>query len=84
MLNILKPFHPRTLTVPRAVHMCLRHVFWPRVRGMEISQPLSDNELAEVMKSNNMEAPQPHPWIQKATMRGAPRGHIWVTFQTYI
>lgn len=39
-------------------------------RGLEISQPLSDEEMREWMQGNDVKAPIVHPWIEKATLRG--------------
>ncbi|KAL4238205.1 Two pore calcium channel protein 1-like [Mactra antiquata] len=38
--------------------------------GLEISAPLSDTEMQELLQDSGEERPQEHPWIQKSTLRG--------------
>ncbi|XP_045185027.2 uncharacterized protein LOC123543029 [Mercenaria mercenaria] len=38
--------------------------------GLEISAPLSDNEMEELLKDGTIQKPKQHPWVEKATMHG--------------
>ncbi|WAR20640.1 hypothetical protein MAR_002478 [Mya arenaria] len=39
--------------------------------GLEISQPMSDEQMSELMEGNNIKLPPVHPWIEKSTPRGS-------------
>ncbi|KAH3844389.1 uncharacterized protein LOC127873579 [Dreissena polymorpha] len=53
--------------------------------GLEISQPLSDEQMKEWMRGHDVKAPLVHPWIEKATLRGIRHAEArFSTFSSYV
>ncbi|XP_052766149.1 uncharacterized protein LOC128207337 [Mya arenaria] len=53
--------------------------------GLEISQPMSDEQMSELMEGNNIKLPPVHPWIEKSTPRGFRNAEIrFSTFSSYV
>lgn len=53
--------------------------------GLEISAPISDQEMDNIMKNSGIQKPQQHPWIEKATLRGIRHAEIrFSRFNSYV
>ncbi|XP_060568420.1 uncharacterized protein LOC132727023 [Ruditapes philippinarum] len=44
--------------------------------GLEISAPLSDHEMDELLKDGTIEKPRQHPWVESATMKGLRNAEV--------